>query len=601
MVLERRADSQIKTCRIHDTLHEFCKIEAARKNLFHEMEGAKRGEVIKDKNANRLCVNSSIMEFLESIGKSSSGEHVRSFLSSCSKEIEVPNHCLSAIPKSFPLLRVIDVENLKFKVLPKQFYELYHLRFIAVSTELKILPKLFSNFHNMETILFNTTQKSLEVKAEIWSMQKLRHVHTNTSMQLPLPPNTSRNNRVGSTEIKTLSTISPSSCTSEILDMTPDLQKLGIRGNLVELMESKGGVCLFDNIQKLDRLENLKLIHDALQGNKLRSFPRADKFPRRLRKMTLSNTAFDWMDFNTLGLLYELEVLKLEDNAFRGELCHVSNDVVFRQLHYLRIERVDIVSWTVSKQSFPVLKYLFLRNCTKLDAVPPAFDSNETTQNGECKDFTCGFLGILGFPFSESSRPDCGLIKLDCAANNSRPKLDLVGKKYEVVEKDANFLRVVDRDLERLLGNSSCETFYKNLSLPDSPVISYDVYHFLTLFRCDLGSDKSGLGDLGSYNKCSGFEVFYKENPYEDLVNYGYVVDRDTPAGCSRIELAIPLSTDIKPNGEGPFGLLNSSFLLEWGVSGDCNDCRDRGGRCIVDENNRYRCSTGAYQNEILV
>nr|GMD19905.1 putative late blight resistance protein homolog R1B-14 [Ipomoea batatas] len=239
------------------------------------MAGAKRGEVIKDKNANRLCVNSSIMEFLESIGKSSSGEHVRSFLSSCSKEIEVPNHCLSAIPKSFPLLRVIDVENLKFKVLPKQFYELYHLRFIAVSTELKILPKLFSNFHNMETILFNTTQKSLEVKAEIWSMQKLRHVHTNTSMQLPLPPNTSRNNRVGSTEIKTLSTISPSSCTSEILDMTPDLQKLGIRGNLVELMESKGGVCLFDNIQKLDRLENLKLIHDALQGNKLRSFPRA--------------------------------------------------------------------------------------------------------------------------------------------------------------------------------------------------------------------------------------------------------------------------------------------------------------------------------------
>nr|GMD21152.1 putative late blight resistance protein homolog R1B-14 [Ipomoea batatas] len=343
------------------------------------MAGAKRGEVIKDKNANRLCVNSSIMEFLEWIGKSSSGEHVRSFLSSCSKEIEVPNHCLSAIPKSFPLLRVIDVENLKFKVLPKQFYELYHLRFIAVSTELKILPKLFSNFHNMETILFNTTQKSLEVKAEIWSMQKLRHVHTNTSMQLPLPPNTSRtNNRVGSTEIKTLSTISPSSCTSEILDMTPDLQKLGIRGNLVELMESKGGVCLFDNIQKLDRLENLKLIHDALQGNKLRSFPRADKFPRRLRKMTLSNTAFDWMDFNTLGLLYELEVLKLEDNAFRGELCHVSNDVVFRQLQYLRIERVDIVSWTVSKQSFPVLKYLFLRNCTKLDAVPPAFGEIES-------------------------------------------------------------------------------------------------------------------------------------------------------------------------------------------------------------------------------
>nr|GMD13643.1 LEAF RUST 10 DISEASE-RESISTANCE LOCUS RECEPTOR-LIKE PROTEIN KINASE-like 1.1 [Ipomoea batatas] len=221
-------------------------------------------------------------------------------------------------------------------------------------------------------------------------------------------------------------------------------------------------------------------------------------------------------------------------------------------------------------------------------------DFKETAQNPQdCKDVTCGFLGTVGFPFCESPRPDCGLIKLDCAANSSHPELDLVGKKYEVVEKDGNFLRVVDRGLESLLGNSSCETFYKNLSLPDSPVISYDVYHYLTLFRCDLGSDKSGLGDLGSYNKCSGFEVFYKENPYEDLKNYGYVVDRDTPAGCSRIELPIPLSTEIRSNGVGPFGLLNASFLLEWRVSGDCYECRDRGGRCLVDERNRYRCSKG--------
>nr|GLL32192.1 putative late blight resistance protein homolog R1B-14 [Ipomoea trifida] len=40
MVLKRRAYGQIKTCRIHDTLHEFCKTEAANKNLFHEMNEA---------------------------------------------------------------------------------------------------------------------------------------------------------------------------------------------------------------------------------------------------------------------------------------------------------------------------------------------------------------------------------------------------------------------------------------------------------------------------------------------------------------------------------------------------------------------------------
>ncbi|XP_031100811.1 putative late blight resistance protein homolog R1B-14 [Ipomoea triloba] len=368
MVLKRRADGQIKTCRIHDTLHEFCKKEAAIKDLFHEMDRAK---LEANKIPRRLCVHSSILEFLKSNDRPSS-ERVRSFLCFCSKETEIPPECFSAIPKSFPLLRVMDIEYLKFKVLPKEFYLLYNLRFLAVSTELKILPKTFKELWNMETLVFNTTQNSLEVKAEIWSMRKLRHVHSNTSLQLPPPPITGMANGPGSTDIKTLCTISPSSCTGEILHKTPDLQKLGIRGNLAELLETRqGGISLFDNIQKLDCLENLKLINDALHGNKLRSFPRAEKFPRRLRKMTLSNTPFDWKDFGILASLEELEVLKLEEDAFRGEFCDVRS-VVFKQLQYLRIERANLVSWTASKESFRVLKYLILRNCSKLDAVPAA-------------------------------------------------------------------------------------------------------------------------------------------------------------------------------------------------------------------------------------
>nr|GMD21243.1 putative late blight resistance protein homolog R1B-14 [Ipomoea batatas] len=343
-----------------------------------------RAKLEANKIPRRLCVHSSIVEFLKSNDRPSS-ERVRSFLCFCSKETEIPPECFSAIPKSFPLLRVMDIEYLKFKVLPKEFYLLYNLRFLAVSTELKILPKTFKELWNMETLVFNTTQNSLEVKAEIWSMRKLRHVHSNTSLQLPPPPITakSKNNASVSTDIKTLSTISPSSCTGDIFDKTPDLQKLGIRGNLAELMDVKqGGVSLFDNIQKLDRLENLKLINDALQNdalqsNKLRSFPRAEKFPRRLRKMTLSNTAFEWKDLSALGSLDELEVLKLEDNAFRGEFCDVRN-VVFKQLQYFRIEMTDLVSWTASKDSFPVLKCLFLRNCTKLDSVPVEFGEIES-------------------------------------------------------------------------------------------------------------------------------------------------------------------------------------------------------------------------------
>nr|GME11920.1 putative late blight resistance protein homolog R1B-14 [Ipomoea batatas] len=372
MVLKRRADGQIKTCRIHDTLHEFCKTEAANKNLFHEMNGA-RSEL--SKTPRRLCVHSSIIEFLGSETKPSS-EHVHSFLSSCSNEIEIPTEHLAVIPKSFPLLRVMHVESLKFKLLPKQLYQLSHLRYLAVSTDLKVLPTVFNKLWNMQTVVFKTSENSLDVKADMWSMSKLRHVHSNTSMVLPPPPKNAKNSS-GSTDIQTLSTISPSSCTAEILEKTPNLQKLGIRGNLAELMESKGGVILFDNLQILDCLENLKLINNALQNSKLRRCPHSEKFPRRLRKMTLSNTTFEWKDLNILSLLEELEVLKLEENAFRGEFCDASN-IVFKQLRYLRIGRTNLVSWKVSKDSFQALKYLILRHCNVLESVPSVFGEVES-------------------------------------------------------------------------------------------------------------------------------------------------------------------------------------------------------------------------------
>ncbi|XP_031100527.1 putative late blight resistance protein homolog R1B-14 [Ipomoea triloba] len=370
MVLKRRADGQIKTCRIHDTLHEFCKTEAAAKNLFHEMDGV-RLESLK-KTPRRICVHSTVLDFLKSERKPS-GEHVHSFLSFCSNEIDTPIEHLATIPKSFPILRVMDVESLKFKLLPKQLYELSYLKYLAVSTDLKLLPKVFSRLWNIQTLVFNTTENSLEVKADIWSMSKLRHVHSNTSMLLPPPPK----NNSGSIEIQTLSTISPSSCTEEILEKTPNLQKLGIRGNLAELMESKGGVSLFDNLQRLDYLENLKLINNVHQTSKLRRFPHADKFPRTLRTMTLSNTSFEWKDLNILGSLDELEVLKLEENAFRGEFCDLSN-IVFKQLQYLRIGRTNLLSWKVSKDSFPALKHLILRHCTALEAVPCDFAQVES-------------------------------------------------------------------------------------------------------------------------------------------------------------------------------------------------------------------------------
>ncbi|XP_031103714.1 putative late blight resistance protein homolog R1A-3 [Ipomoea triloba] len=203
-------------------------------------------------------------------------------------------------------------------------------------------------------------------------MEKLRHVHTNTSTQLPSPSEKEIYSDK-QTDIHTLSTISPGSCTNEIFNKTPKLQKLGVRGDLSELLEEKQNVCLFNNVQMLECLENLKL-HGNSEKVELK-VPMSDKFPRRLRKLTLSGTLFQWNDMSVLGLLEILKVLKLDDNAFSGEHWDLSSDVIFKGLQYLRIGKMNLKTWTAvdSKKSFPVLESLVLRNCISLQNIPQDF------------------------------------------------------------------------------------------------------------------------------------------------------------------------------------------------------------------------------------
>nr|GMD26704.1 putative late blight resistance protein homolog R1B-14 [Ipomoea batatas] len=363
MVVKRRADGDIKTCRLHDTLHEFCKDEAIKNYLFNEINGAK---IEGNENYRRLCIRSSVKDFIGSEDKPS-GEHIRSLLAS--HKLDVPKEHLAAIPKAYPFLKVFDVENLKFEILPKEFYQLYHLRYVAVSTDLKILPKPFINQWNMETIVFNTSQSSVEVKAEIWKLAKIRHIIANAQLQFPTPPNC----RDKCEELQTLSPISPKSCTEAILEKMPNLLKLGVRGDLVELLESKGGLYLFDNVRKLYNLQNLKLVHEPAndQGSTIRNFP--DKFPSKIRKLTLSNTSIDWKYISALGSLNELEVLKLKESAVKGDYWELNNTTVFMSLRFLHIGRTDLVRWTCEKNSFPALNKLCLSHCTSLEAVPLAF------------------------------------------------------------------------------------------------------------------------------------------------------------------------------------------------------------------------------------
>ncbi|KAI5659305.1 hypothetical protein M9H77_28098 [Catharanthus roseus] len=367
MVGQKRSNGQIKTCRIHDTLRDFCKNEAKRENLLHEIRksnhGASSSSSSSLNNARRLCINSHVFNYVTS---KPSGKYVRSFLSFAKEEVTLPREHNSSIAKAFKLLRVLDIRSIRFSLFPSELCYLVLLKYIAISCDCSKLPVKLSNLWNLQTLIIETSSRELEINTDIWKMAQLRHVQINTSTILQKVEEGSPSLE----NLQTLSTVSPQSCGKEVFDRTPNLKKLGICGKLATIMEDNGeSTSLFDSLSKLEYLENLKLLNDDITA-KLHALPDEKKFPSKLTRLTLSNTLLDWKHMSTLGKLENLEALKLKDNAFEGEIWETEAAGGFPVLKVLHIGSSKLVVWRALASHFPKLTSLFIRHCTKLEALP---------------------------------------------------------------------------------------------------------------------------------------------------------------------------------------------------------------------------------------
>ncbi|KAL2509650.1 Disease resistance protein (CC-NBS-LRR class) family [Forsythia ovata] len=373
MVEKWRSNGKIKTCYVHDMIHVFCKNKSRDENFYHEI---KRSDQIIDSSSNdafRMYRGLSIPpHFLKNISPKKFGSNVRSFLCFSNDEITLSPVNISSIPKTFKLLRVLDGEPIRFPRFPTDLAQLFNLRYLLLSIQFKTLPKHITNLWNMQTLIIKTSSNALEIKGDIWKMIRLRHLETNASTSLSDLVSKKRSNDEDSLiNLRTLSTISPETCREDVFERAPNLSKLGIRGQLAKLFEVKGGSSLFDNVKKLNSLENLKLFNDVLdvQDYKGKIVSPPDKFPLNLKKLTLNGTHLDWKYMPTLGMLENLEILKLKENAFKGKQWE-PKDGGFPALQVLHIGRTDLVTWEASATHFPILKRLHLKHCTALIAVP---------------------------------------------------------------------------------------------------------------------------------------------------------------------------------------------------------------------------------------
>ncbi|KAL3367974.1 hypothetical protein AABB24_009044 [Solanum stoloniferum] len=221
------------------------------------------------------------------------------------------------------------------------------------------------------------------------------------------------------------------------------------------------------------------------------------------------------------------------------------------------------------------------------------------------KSFSCGNLTDLSFPFSLSTQPDCGIVPISGCDAKPFPRIQLLpgGEWYYARGKEYSYtLLLVDLKLQTVLRQHKCQAFNENISISDSPSISFTAVKLQNFYKCNRTSSnspyinqtmKDHFDGYESYDGCDGFTIYYKF--------YG-VDDEDILAGnhtanCSLIRLPY---YPTEPGDDNLVNFLHPEFLVEWKLSDDCSKCHYGGGRCQTDKKNNFLCYKGTSKRGYL-
>ncbi|XP_019197981.1 PREDICTED: putative late blight resistance protein homolog R1B-16 isoform X5 [Ipomoea nil] len=380
-------DGKIKTCKVHDIVHDFCKRKAMEEGLLRVVDGH-FGHLHTYRWVSIETMNVS----LDHISKKS-----RSIFSFCHDGV---NRSIGLA--SFKKLRVLDLSNLCFKwnlFFTNGGVDLVLLRYLALriysSGYLKML-KLKETFINLQTLLF-LVDKERRVSYftthvfEIWRMPMLRHLQFNPVFMFDTP----------SVVLKYLQTIywlRPSQCTKKVFLGIQNVKVMGIfiperKKEFVRdeysLTEDSSDDDLkqkphinsltekwWDDLICLQKLEKLKLNSDCDDPIIL---PHASAFPVQLRMLTLKGSLPPRDAMEVVGMLPNLEVLKLKFGACKGQHWKLSGGG-FPKLKSLLIQGMKLKQWTATDNAFPILERLIIKHCVHLEKIPSTFVELYTLQ-----------------------------------------------------------------------------------------------------------------------------------------------------------------------------------------------------------------------------
>ncbi|KAK4427733.1 putative late blight resistance proteinR1A-10 [Sesamum alatum] len=368
-VRRRKHNGEIKTLIIHDMLRELC-LKKAQDEKFLQIMNSHSHVFLQDRNnQRRVSIHSDSLLPLTVVHD----PYLRSLLYCC--DLHSSNRLVSFIV-SFKLLKVLDALTIRFSEFPIGILELVHLRYLAFchSSNLWLTASIrkLQNLQTLVIILRDTRMlhqdDTLYLPSSIWKMPQLRHLLFEKGFsRSSFLEDIIGEDSVVLENLQTLSDITNLNCTKEVLEIMPNLKKLGI--SYVHNSLTEWSSYEFNNFIYLHKLETLKCVFITRDAQAKEPLPLNLAFPLNLRKLTLSGCRISWEKMTVVGSLPNLEVLKLRDNAFAGSMWE-PNEGEFTKLKYLLIESNHLEDWCANHTHFPQLRHLCLNFCTWLKAIP---------------------------------------------------------------------------------------------------------------------------------------------------------------------------------------------------------------------------------------
>ncbi|KAM7490595.1 hypothetical protein LguiA_033516 [Lonicera macranthoides] len=336
MVSQRRCDGGVKSCFIHDLLHDLCIFECRQENflvvLTDEVFTSSSASTSTDTTTGtrRLSAHCSTSRFINFVHYDSSRVHsLLCFGDPC----ELSNRNFKSLYRKFQLLRVLDLGSTTVLGVPTKVEELIHLRYLRMNApQLSEIPSCISNLPKLQTLDLRESKIKYFTK-NFWKMQRLRHLFISADCDLTVMD---RNKEVKPMRsLKTLSTISSNA--AYLLEgdtVFPNLRKLGLQvSQSSSYSQTNMAKPNFSSVRILKIMEGSHFLsHEGV-------------LPSSLTKLTLLQTKIKLPVFEMLAKLQHLEILKLLKKSLAEESIDCKEGW-FPALQVLHMVELDLKKWT---------------------------------------------------------------------------------------------------------------------------------------------------------------------------------------------------------------------------------------------------------------